>query len=176
MRSKITQHPIQQLSSLLLFTFFVLFLLPVLIFSAGAYKTSVEAENLNNNLYTASNYITTKFRQHDRQIDGQSQISMVRIQDHPALSFVDEIGGARYRTWLYLLDGRLKELYALDSDQNLPDVSMGMTIADLSVFSFEETSDGLYWFTIEDENGVRSRFCLHTSAAEGDGRTDRTAG
>ncbi len=163
MRSKITQHPIQQLSSLLLFTFFVLFLLPVLILSAGAYKTSVEAENLNNNLYTASNYITTKFRQHDRLTGGLSQISLSQIQGYPALSFTDDIEGEQYRTWLYLMDGHLKELYTRDSGQMQPDVSMGMRIADLAVFSFEETTEGLYWFTMEDEQGARSRFCLHAS-------------
>ena len=165
MRSKITEHPIQQLSSLLLFVVFVLFLLPILILSAGAYKTSVEAENLNNNLYTASNYITTKFRQYDMPSgDNRKEISRTELQGLTALSFAEEINGVHYRTWLYLLDGQLKELYAQDAAEGLPDVSMGMTIADLNRFDFNETEDGFYWFTLEDAGGVQSRFCLHAGA------------
>ena len=167
MRSKITQHPIQQLSSLLLFLLFVMFLLPVLILSAGAYRTSVEAENLNSNLYTASNYITTKFHQFDSLEDGHSRIEITTIGALPALSFTEEIEGTGYRTWLYLLNGELKELFAKDTGEEdvalLPDPDMGMRIASLSVFDIQ-SEDGTFWFTLEDENHVRSRFCLHAGA------------
>ena len=207
MKSKIQQHPIQQLSSLLLFLIFVLFLLPVLILSAGAYRTSVEGENLNYNLYTAVNYITTKFRQHETPTgkirntgldpDGSGQegtalkgilvstmprsetgtrIRVTTFEGLNALAFDDEIDGNIYHTWLFLKDGELKELYAMEGV--MPDASMGSTIAELTFFEVEEDSQGLYWFTLQDKDGRSSRFCLHAgvpgSSSENNEPADKT--
>ena len=67
MNSRFTRkkHSIDSLAALLLFAMYVLFLLFLMLFGAGNYQASVKNLDTNNNLYTASSYITTKFRQHD---------------------------------------------------------------------------------------------------------------
>ena len=156
MKQKQVQHPILSFSSLLLFFVFVLFLLPVLILSAEAYRASVHGQEQNANLYTASNYITAKFRQHDI---GENDIFLSELMGIPALCFSDTLNEEAYTTYLYLIDGELKELFTAKDSQAPP--SMGTVIASLADFSVTETQDGMFWFSLTDKDGSTSRFALH---------------
>ena len=150
------QHPILSFSSLLLFFLFVLFLLPVLILSAETYRASVRGQDLNTNLYTASNYITAKFRQHDT---GENDIFLSDFMGYQALCFSDSHEGENYTTYLYLMGQELKELFTMEGSIATPD--MGTVIADLADFSVSESANGVFWFSLIDCDGVSSRFALH---------------
>ena len=64
-RNSRRSHSIDTLFVITLLGLFLIFLLMMLLFSTQAYRTAVEGNQENNNLYTASAYITEKFRQHD---------------------------------------------------------------------------------------------------------------
>lgn len=161
------KHSISSFSSLLLFFVFVLFLLPVLILSAGVYQSSVDGKQLNDNLYTASTYLTTKFRQHD---GAEGEISQTELEGVPALCFTDEISGQTFYTYLYLLEGELKELFTMEDSAAA--LRMGTTIAELSSFSVEEPGRDMFHITLVDENGQKSEILLHVgSSMEGGGKS-----
>ena len=130
-----TSHPISGLFSLLLFGLFVLFLLIMLLFSA------------------------TKFRQHDVQ-DG---IFTDELNDIPALCFRDTINNQDYITYLYLDDGRLKELFTADGSS--AQANAGTAIASLSDFQIEENANGFYHVFLQSTAGDISEFYLHSCAA-----------
>ncbi|MBR2527394.1 MAG: DUF4860 domain-containing protein [Blautia sp.] len=154
-KKRITQHPILSLASLLLFFLFVLFLLPVLILSAEVYRSNVKGQEVNNNLYTASNYITAKFRQHN---SSDEAISFVTVEGTQALCFIDVLGGDLYYTYLYLQNNSLKELFV--SADIHPDLSMGTPIADLTHFEAREEDNAVCWFNLTDTEGNESVFAL----------------
>ena len=87
-------HNIDSFAALLLFALYVLFLLFLLLFGAGNYRASVQSLNTGNNLYTASSYITTKFRQHDRS----GCISLEEVQGIQTLCFKETISEKEYST------------------------------------------------------------------------------
>ena len=118
------KHSIDTLFSFLLFGLFVLFLLVLLLFSAQLYQSSVHSLDENQNLHTAATYLTTKFRQHD---SAESKYTS-RLENLDALCFEDMLGDSSCTTYIYLLDGELKELFTL-SDSSLPPEA-GVTIAE----------------------------------------------
>ena len=150
------QHAISSFSSLLLFFVFILFLLPVLILAAGAYQSSVEGKDVNDNLYTASTYLVTKFHQYDGE--GHS-IEKTDFGGYEALCFGTTVEGKAYRTYLYLTGGELKELYSRADSKAAP--GMGSSIAHLSSFTIQEQEPGLFLFTLEDPTGRTCRVLLH---------------
>ena len=124
--SKRRRHPIDSLFTVVLLGLFLIFLLVMLLFSAQAYRTAVAEDQQNNNLYTASAYITAKFRQHDNS----QSISTDTIDDIPAFCMTDTINGQQYITYIYLKDHHLKELFT--SAGNTPSAQMGTDIAELN--------------------------------------------
>lgn len=153
-RSK-KQHSVDSLFSLLLFAVFVVFLLLLLLFSAQTYRASVRGLEENNNLRTAAAYITTKFRQHDR--DGN--IFPGDFRGIPALCFRETIQDKEYTTYLYLQDNTLKELFTASGSDADPE--MGTPIARLNSFSCEVQEEAFYRISMEDTEGRTSSFLLH---------------
>ena len=165
-----TQHPISQVGSLLLFFVYVLLMLPVLITSAGAYHASVDGKSVNDNLYTGVGYLTTTFRQYDR---GDS-IKLCSYAGGQALCFTETIEESSYHTYLYLLNGELKELFTMEG--YTPDPGMGTTIADLAAFTIEQPQDDYLLITMEDQHAQSSTLLLHLGVSEiGEGKRTEVA-
>ena len=159
------RQSILSLSSLLLFFMFVLFTLPVLIESAQAYRASVDGQDQNINLYTAENYIITRFRQFDHAGDS---VQIRRLGDSQALVFTDMMDGQPYETSLYLLGNEFKELFTQKGSE--ADIHMGTTLAELTAFDVWQEDSGLILIELEDLRHNRASFVLHpgpASAKEG---------
>ena len=156
MKQTLPHHSVQAASTLLLFFLFILFLLPVLILGAGTYRVSVEGLDRNHNLYTASGYITAKFRQYDTP---NGRIRLESLDGIPALAFSDDSSEEKIITYLYLTGNELKELFTIEG--YAASAQMGTTIASLASFSVEERAHSLYAFHLVDEQGGESSFLLH---------------
>ena len=99
-RNSRRSHSIDTLFVITLLGLFLIFLLMMLLFSTQAYRTAVEGNQENNNLYTASAYITEKFRQHD----SSQSVSLDTLDNLPAFCMTDTIDGTSYVTYIYLLE------------------------------------------------------------------------
>lgn len=163
MNSRISRkHNIDAFSTLLLFGLYVLFLLFLLLFGAGNYKAAVQDLDTANNLYTASSYIATKFRQHDQA----GSITLENIQGTQTLCLQETINQKHYVTYIYFWQNSLKELFTASDSQ--ADLSMGTTIAVLSDFQAELLGETIFHFTLTDENGQHSSFFLHAGTPSSD--------
>ena len=149
------RHSIDNLFMIVLLGLFMIFLLLMLLFSAQAYRSAVSGNQTNNNLYTASAYITAKFRQHDNTQD----ISLETLNDSTALCLKDTINGSSYITYIYLKDQHLKELFT--ASQNTPSTQMGTDIASLDSFQIIQEYNGFYRITLTDLQGNESSLLLH---------------
>ena len=154
--SKQSRHPVDNLFMIVLLGLFLIFLLLMLLFSAQAYRTAVTGNQENNNLYTASAYITAKFRQHD---SGET-ISTAELDGSPAFCMTDTVNDQEYVTYIYLEDQQLKELFTAAG--NTPSSQMGTTIANLNDFQVKQETDGFYRITLEDLEGNQSSLLLHS--------------
>lgn len=155
------RHPIDNLFTIALLGLFLIFLLMMLLFSAQAYRTAVAGTQVNNNLYTASAYITAKFRQHD----SSETISIDTLDGSPALCMTDTVNDTPYVTYIYLKDQHLKELFTAAG--NTPSAQMGTDIASLNDFQIEQESGDFYRITLEDSDGNRSSLLFHSGAPSG---------
>ncbi|MBR2766312.1 MAG: DUF4860 domain-containing protein [Blautia sp.] len=154
------RHSILSLASLLLFFMFVLFTLPVLIESAQAYRASVNGQDQNINLYTAENYIITRFRQFDHAGDS---VQIRSLGDSQALVFTDMLDGQPYETSLYLLGSEFRELFTQKGSD--ADIQMGTTLAELAAFDVRQDDSGLIVVELEDLHQNRASFVLHPGPA-----------
>lgn len=159
-------HSVDTLFSVFLFGLFLVFLVILLIFCARAYEASVKGQETNSSLYTASTYVTAKFRRHDT--GGSIRIS--DFGDSQALCMSDTIEDQEYITYIYLQDGNLKELFAQAQTEPFPE--MGTVIASLKSFVIEEASDEevqdtYYRITMEDRNGAEASLLLHKDVPTG---------
>ena len=155
------KHSIDSLFSFLLFGVFLLLLLMMILFSAQAYRTSMDGLEENNNLRTSMAYLTTKVRQHDEQ----GALWMGTLDEVDALCFKDTISGKDYITYIYLDGSELKELFT--AANSTPSSSMGTAIAELRTFSPQVTSDGYWEIHIEDSKGNHGRLLLHPEGPAG---------
>ena len=150
------KHPIDNIFTVVLLGFFLIFLLLMILFSTQAYRTAVAGNQENNNLYTASAYITAKFRQHD--ID--QTISTDTVDGSPAFCMTDTVNGQQYITYIYLKDHHLKELFTAAG--NTPSAQMGTNIAELNDFQVQQETSGFYRITLKDPDGNTSSLLLHS--------------
>lgn len=104
------RHPVDTFFTIVLFSLFLLFLLLMLLFSVQAYRTAVSGNQTNNNLYTASAYITAKFRQHDDP-GCVSARTVEELDNTSVLCLTDTVNGREYVTYIYLWNQKLKELF-----------------------------------------------------------------
>ena len=160
-RNSRRSHSIDTLFVITLLGLFLIFLLMMLLFSAQDYRTAVAGTQVNNNLYTASAYITAKFRQHD----SSETISIDTLDGSPALCMTDTVNDTPYVTYIYLKDQHLKELFTAAG--NTPSAQMGTDIASLNDFQIEQESGDFYRITLEDSDGNRSSLLLHSGAPSG---------
>lgn len=149
------RHPIDNLFMVVLLGLFLIFLLLMLLFSAQAYRTAVAGSQENNNLYTASAYITAKFRQHDNT----QAVFIDTLDGSPAFCMTDTVNDTPYVTYIYLKDQHLKELFT--SAGNTPSTQMGTDIASLNDFQIQQESESFYRITLEDTDGNKSSLLLH---------------
>jgi hypothetical protein len=148
-------HSVETIFSVLLFGVFILFLLLMIVFSANVYRTAVAGQEENYNLRTAQTYLITKFRQHDEP----GNVCIEEFQGFQALSFQENIKDKDYKTYIYLQDGQLKELFTTPDSNASAD--MGTVIASLKIFDPEEASQDFYRIYMEDDNGASGTVFLH---------------
>ncbi|MDD3251528.1 MAG: DUF4860 domain-containing protein [Lachnospiraceae bacterium] len=136
------------LFTMLLFLVFVMCALFTVLCGGKVY------ENISSRMehtYTGSvalQYIATKVRQGD--VAGQ--ISLSEEEGQPVLELSQEIGGERYVTWIYYLDGSIRELFTYaDSGLTLQD---GLRVLDCEGLVMEQTGDLLHVETTGEGGGA----------------------
>lgn len=146
------------LFTMLLFLVFVLCALFTVLTGGKVY------ENISTRMdqtYTGSvalQYVANKVRQGDLA----GQVSVRDIEGTPVLELVEDIDGEDYLTWIYYLDGSIRELFTFaDSGLTLQD---GLEILECGGLSF--TQDGKL-LTIETRGDGGGRLILSLRSAGG---------
>lgn len=93
--------------SLALFGVFAVTSLLVVVIGARVYASTVEQMNDNYSARTGLSYLSEKVRQNDVQ----GAVSVDLIEGQTALVLEQSLGTELYRTWIYLDEGSIKELF-----------------------------------------------------------------
>ena len=117
MRRFESKHHMDGLLILLLFGVFAVSILAVLLSGAGVYRRLAERDDHSYERRTAVQYVATRVRQAD-QAGG---VSVRTFEGCPALILSEEIEGETYETRIYHYDGYIRELFASEEGEFLPE-------------------------------------------------------
>ena len=159
MKNNGNKHYIDILFVLLIFASFMITALLLISLGTNEYRRIVQRMGDNDNLRTASAYLTQKVR-HCKGDDG---IEISSLEGTQALKLYETIGGADYVTWIYASEGQMCEQFTSASN---PDVKLsgGTQIFPLESLEFDytdETEDALI-VRISFEDGAADTLVLKT--------------
>lgn len=114
--------------------------------SSGAYEMLTSKKSVNEEIRIASSYITTKLRQNDREDSVQVIKKYSDLSD--ALVINETISGEVYKTWIYMSEGKLREVTIPESLS--PDDDLSFIIAEIDTFELF-TEGKTVFFSIANE-------------------------
>lgn len=152
------QHMIDFLFPIALFFVFASTALIVLLFSANIYQNIANRSETSFQQSTALSYITEKIRQNDTE--GSENISLGEFDGCPALAISQNYGENTYTTYIYEVDGELKEIFLQEGITASAD--SGTTVMQIEELEMKELSDNLYQFSCTSTDGTRASTIVST--------------
>lgn len=152
------KHMIDLLFPVALFFVFALSAVTLILLAAGIYRSTTENSSLQYTARTGLAYLSEKIHQSDE--DGGVYLGTLDGQE--ALVLEQRFGEETYRTYIYVQEEQLKELFIRDGVEASAD--SGRTILEVRDFTMEQISDRLFRFECTDREdrssaaviGVRS--------------------
>ena len=130
--------------------------------SSNAYEMLTMDKTVNEDIRIASSYITTKLRQNDK-VDSVKVVKAYADKSD-ALVISEDISGETYVTWIYMSEGKLREVTIPDTLS--PNDDLSFVISDID--SLEISIDGktiLFSIAKGDQMLSSKAVTLRTSAA-----------
>lgn len=140
-------HMVDFLFPVALLFVFAVSSLAVILMATEVYRSTTENSSLNYTARTSMAYISEKIHQND--IGGE--VSVVDHNGCDALVLQQDLNGTTYKTYIYMYENELKELFARDGLE-FP-AEMGKTILAVEDFSIHEIKDGVFRFSCTDTDG-----------------------
>lgn len=155
------KHTIDFIFPIALFFVFASTALIVLLCSANIYQNVVDTSDHAFETSTTLAYITEKTRQNDTSLD--HRISIETFDGNEALSISETINGTLYHTYIYEVNGELKELFIQNGVSASAD--FGTTILHIGHLEMKELSDGLFKFICTATNGTSDSIIISTRSS-----------
>lgn len=144
----------QIIFTIALFAFFAAGAILVILFGARVYKSTVDKSAENYSSRTLLSYVTEKIHQNDRA----GRVSVRELDGIPALELDNSDADTPYTTYIYLYDGSVRELTAIDGTDIQP--GAGTAVLEAEEFVPEDLGDGLFRFKCTDARGESSETCV----------------
>lgn len=121
--------------------------------SSGAYEMLTSKKSVNEEIRIASSYITTKLRQNDREN------SVHVIEDYTdssdALVISESISGETYLTWIYMSEGKLREVTIPESLSPSDDLSF--IISEIDTFKLFIEGKTIFFSIAKDDKVLANK-------------------
>lgn len=140
-------HMIDFLFPVALLFVFAVSALTVILLAADIYRSTTAHSSLNYTARTSLSYISEKIHQNDTG----GQVSIGIYDGCDALILEQEYNQTAYRTYIYVYENELKELFA-KKDTEFP-ASTGKTILAVEDFSMDTVKNGVFRFSCTDADG-----------------------
>ena len=161
--SRQQKHVIDMLFPIALFFVFALSALTVIILATNVYQKTTDESALNYNAQTSLSYIREKVS----QADENGGISLTTLDGQKALKLTTTENERTYYTYIYALDGELRELFV--SAENTPSsAAAGRAILKVQSFDIEAINDNLYAVTCTSENNETARTVIMVRSQSAD--------
>ena len=155
-------HMVDFLFPVALLLVFAVTSLAVILMATEVYRSTTENSSLNYTARTSMAYISEKIHQND----SGGEVSVGSYNGCDALILQQDLNGTSYKTYIYMYENELKELFARDGLE-FP-AQMGKTILAVEDFSIQEIQEGVFRFSCTDADGQEASTIVGI-------RTDRTS-
>lgn len=142
MKKKSGIHTIDVLFPLIFILFFCLCALLVVLQGARIYEETALGLQENYTVRTAVSYLKEKIR----ECGSDSEMEILDLEGRQVLVIREEIKGERYGTYIYLEEGKLKELYI--KDNNFSGLCGGQPLVELDSFSASVAGENIVLFEV----------------------------
>lgn len=139
MNKNTQSHSIDMMFVLLIFAGFVLTAIMLISMGTGEYRRIVARMHDNNDLRITTAYITQKIRQGK----DEDAITVRNFHGVSSLCIGSEIAGTPCYTFLYVYDGKLRELLTPVAYEKDVIPASGQPLFDMESLAFEEVEDGV---------------------------------
>lgn len=134
----------------------------IVVMGAKVYRSIDEAATLNNQSRTVLSYIAGKVR----ATDAAGMIDIEQVEGGDALVLSEDLGGARYASYIYYADGGLYECFTR-ADRGL-DTRLADRLVDVRGFSVT-LSGRLLTVSVTDDAGETRALSLYLQSGEKEG-------
>ncbi|MCI8813998.1 MAG: DUF4860 domain-containing protein [Lachnospiraceae bacterium] len=140
-------HMVDFLFPVALLFVFALSALAVILLATEVYRSTTENSSLNYTARTSLSYISEKIHQNDAEGD----VSIGTFDGCDALILQHNYNGSVYKTYIYVYENELKELFVKDGLEFT--ASMGKSILSVEDFSMRPLKDRMFQFSCTDADG-----------------------
>ena len=152
------QHSIDFIFPIALFFVFASTALIVLLATSNIYQNITETSEASFQQSTTLSYISEKIRQNN-SVDGEN-IYLCKFDGCDALAIAQDYNDISYVTYIYELDGDLKELFIQKGIT--ASAQTGTTILQIQKLQMKELSDGLFQFTCTSSDNTSDSIIIST--------------
>ena len=140
-------HMVDFLFPVALLFVFAVSSLAVILMATEVYRSTTENSSLNYMARTSMAYISEKIHQNDTG----GEVSIGTFDGCDALILQQDLNGNSYKTYIYVYENELKELFARDG-LDFP-AKTGKTILAVQDFSIHKVKEDVFRFSCTDADG-----------------------
>lgn len=155
-------HTVDILFPLLFVLLFCFCALLVVMQGARIYEKTAAGLQENYTVRTAVSYLQEKVR----ECGDESDIELKQIGGRQVLIIDSAYAGETYASYIYLEDGKLKELF-MKKDDTLADLQGGQELVELDAFSVSKRENGLLEFTVSADDQQETVYVRMPVEADG---------
>jgi aspartate 1-decarboxylase len=154
------RHLIDFAFILLLLAVFFAGSVSLVIMGASQYKKTVNVMNQHAESRTYAAYLSEKINQNDKN----HTITYAKVANEPALSFLQEVNGASYSTYIYVYEGYLREITTNTGRAFSP--QDGQCVIAASSMNIETVHPNLVCITVSSSKSSAESFYVTTASAQ----------
>lgn len=121
--------------------------------SSGAYEMLTSKKSVNEEIRIASSYITTKLRQNDRE--DSIQVIKNYTDSSDALIINETISGEVYQTWIYMSNGKLREVTIPET--LTPSDDLSFIISEIDTFELSVDGKTVFFSIAKDDKSIENK-------------------
>lgn len=153
-RMREQRHSMETVFTMITFLVYALAMVVFVLLGASVYRSVTEQMQIHQAQRTAESYLREKIRQNDCA----GAVSIRELQGRQVLQIEETIQNQKYRTYIYVEDGELRELF-LPAGKKLQ-LQNGTPLFAMQKITFQETENGLLTVCLQTEADHQHTFSV----------------
>ena len=148
------KHSIETVFTMITFLVYTIAMVLFVLLGASVYRSVTGQMQQHQNRRTTESYLREKIRQND----WEGAVSVTEIQGRQMLQIEETIRDQKYRTYIYVEEGKLRELF-LPAEKEIH-LQNGTPLFTMKEITFQEEENGLLTICLRTEEDQQHTFSV----------------